>query len=204
MKAPKGRLDEPSIATHYKVHAVRNDLILTGLLKEIASGDRRAYKKLYDLIGGQLLRIVSNILRNDVAAEDALQEALLRIWRYAGRYEPARGTPMAWMGTIARNAAFDFGKAPVTHVDETTLDNLEFSTPPQDPPDQKLAQCLKRLPAEQGNAIILMYTYGLSHAELALYLGVPLGTVKSWVTRGTNQLRSQILDVGMLRTVDEQ
>lgn len=194
MKMTKGALSASAIQRHYQKSAEENDELLAGLIVQIAKGDRLAFKKLYDLVGGHLLRVVRNILRNNSEAEDALQETLLRIWRYAGRYEVGRGKPMAWMGTIARNAAFDFGKTPRVTLDERALDNLEFSTQPQDPPDVKLARCLILLPPEQARAITLMYTYGLTHNELALVLKAPLGTVKSWVKRGTEQLRIYLAD----------
>jgi RNA polymerase sigma-70 factor, ECF subfamily len=50
-------------------------------------------------------------------------------------------------------------------------------------------QCLKKLPEVQGKALMLMYVHGLTHPELADYLGAPLGTVKSWVRRGSEALR---------------
>lgn len=185
-----------AIATekYYKACAEENDRYLAGLIGQIAKGDRLAFKNLYELVGGQLLRVVRNILRNNGEADDAVQETLLRIWRHAGRYEAGRGKPMAWMGTIARNAAFDMGKTARLTVDDSVLENLEFATQPQDPPDAKLARCLLLLPAEQARAIVLIYTYGLTHAELALLLKVPLGTAKSWVKRGTEQLRVYLID----------
>jgi RNA polymerase sigma-70 factor, ECF subfamily len=181
-------------AKYYRDCADENDRYLAQLIGQIANGDRMAFKNLYDLVGGQLLRVVRNILRNGTEADDAVQETLLRIWRHAGRYDAERGKPMAWMGTIARNAAFDLSKTTRVVVDDSVLESLEFATQPQDPPDAKLARCLLLLPPEQARAIVLIYTYGLTHTELASLLRVPLGTVKSWVKRGTAQLRVHLLD----------
>ncbi len=159
------------------------------LLNAVATGDMAAFRALYDLAAGRLLAIAMNILRDREAAEDAVQEAFLRIWRKAGSYEVSRGTPLAWMGIIARNAALDSvrRRRPVEELEMT--DVIELAVQPVEPPDARLGQCLGRLPADQAKAIVTMYTYGLSHAELAQQLSAPLGTVKSWVRRGTQSLK---------------
>ena len=77
------------------------------LLQKVASGDLEAFRLLYDDVGGVVLAIASRILRDRQAAEDAAQEAVVRIWRNAGKFDPSRGTALAWIGTIARNAALE-------------------------------------------------------------------------------------------------
>ena len=165
------------------------DAILADLLQKTAAQDRLAFQALYDLVSGRLFSVIKGILRNNAEVEDALQESLLRIWRFAHRFDADRGKPMAWMSTISRNVALDIIKLKQIKVDVGILDSLEFATQPLNPPDRKLNQALMRLPPEQAKAIALMYTYGLSHSELAKLLQVPLGTAKSWVMRGTDQLR---------------
>jgi RNA polymerase sigma-70 factor, ECF subfamily len=159
------------------------------LLDRVAEKDMRAFRELYVEVASRLLAITTNILRDSQIAEDALQEAMLRIWRNADRYDAGKGAPLAWMGVIARNAALDMvNRRPPAELLEKA-DTLEFATLPVDPPDSRLWHCLRRLPPEQANAILTMYTYGLSHSELAEQLMVPLGTVKSWVRRGMLSLK---------------
>ena len=162
---------------------------LAALLRSVADGDKTAFRGLYDEAAGRLLAIAMRILRDRQAAEDALQEAFLRIWRNAARYEPRKGAPLAWMGVIARNAALDQLQArkPLEALD--LAEAPELSVAAVEPPDARLGQCLKRLPENHAKAIVTMYTYGLSHSELAEHLSVPLGTAKSWVRRGTEALR---------------
>lgn len=162
---------------------------LESLLKKAADGDMLAFRELYDSVADRLLAITNNILRDTQIAEDAVQEALLRIWRNAARYDPTKGAPLAWMGVIARNAALDMmQRRPAVELLEAA-DTLDLATPAIEPPDARLGQCLGRLPPEQSRAIVMMYTYGLSHSELAEKLTVPLGTVKSWVRRGMLSLK---------------
>lgn len=159
------------------------------LLQKVAHGDMAAFRQLYDETGGSVLGVTSRILRDTQTAEDAAQEAFVRIWRNAAKFDSSRGTALAWMSVVARNAALDL--VPRRAAPETleAADTIEFADVTVDPPDAKLGQCLGRLPPDQARAIVTMYTYGLSHSELAEKLGLPLGTVKSWVRRGMAKLQ---------------
>ncbi len=180
--------------SHRSSGSPQNEERLSKLISRIAVSDKLAFKELYGLVSPRLCAVARNILRHNAEAEDALQEAFLRIWRFSGRFDLARGAPMAWMSTIARNAALDIVRSKRSVLDLGALDELEFATQPLDPPDVKLERGLKSIPPEQAKAIRLMYAYGLSHSELAVTLNVPLGTVKSWVKRGTDQLRIYMKD----------
>jgi RNA polymerase sigma-70 factor, ECF subfamily len=159
------------------------------LLQKVAAGDMAAFRQLYDETGGSVLAIASRILRDNLTAEDAAQEAFVRIWRNASKFDPARGSALGWMSIIARNAALDLvpRRAPAEMLD--AADTIELADVAVDPPDAKLGRCLGHLPPDQARAIVTMYTYGLSHSELAERLDQPLGTVKSWVRRGMTKLQ---------------
>ncbi|MCW1427812.1 sigma-70 family RNA polymerase sigma factor [Novosphingobium sp. JCM 18896] len=159
------------------------------MLRHVAAGDMAAFRAVYDHAAGRLLAITMAILRDRAGAEDAVQEAFLRIWRKAGTYQASRGAPLAWMSVIARNAALDQARSRRGTEEIEVADVPDLAVAPVEPPDARLGQCLGRLPADQARSIVAMYTYGLSHAELAELLAVPLGTAKSWVRRGTQSLK---------------
>ena len=80
---------------------------LTALLGRIAARDAAAFATLYKQTSAKLYGVVARILtRGDVAA-DVLQEVYVRIWEKAGEFDPVKGSPLAWMATIARNRALD-------------------------------------------------------------------------------------------------
>lgn len=162
---------------------------LEDLLRGVGRADTSAFRTLYDQAAPRLFAIALRILGDRALAEDVLQEVFLRVWRRAGSYEAARGAPMAWLGTIARNAALDALAARRIDDDLDAAERPELAVAAVDPPDARLGQCLKRLPADQARAICEAYTYGLSHAELSQRLAVPLGTVKSWLNRGMASLK---------------
>lgn len=162
------------------------DSELSGLLLKVAQGDRAAYRALYDRSAGLLLRAAKRILGDQQLAEDAVQDAFLRIWRRASTFDPARGGAKAWMGRIVRNASFD--RLP-SQRDPRRIEQVETVVLPLEPVSATLRQCLDSLPLNQRDAIILMYVHGLTHSELADHLGAPIGTIRSWIRRGSNSLR---------------
>lgn len=167
-------------------HQSATDSDLSRLLLKVAEGDRAAYRTLYDDSAGLLLRAAKRILGDQQLAEDAVQDAFLRIWRRANTFDPARGGAKAWMGRIVRNASFD--RLP-SQRDPRRIEQVETVVLPVEPVSATLRQCLDALPLNQRDAIILMYVHGLTHSELADHLGAPIGTIKSWISRGSNSLR---------------
>lgn len=155
----------------------------------IGKGDRVAFRALFDAYARIAMGIAMRILRERDLAEDAVQEALMRVWRMAGKFDPARGAAKPWLGVIVRNTALDQvrGRRPAIAIED--VDTIYMAVNQPEPPDNRLRQCMAMLPSEQAKAIATMYNYGMSHSELADHLGQPLGTVKSWVRRGTHSLR---------------
>jgi RNA polymerase sigma-70 factor, ECF subfamily len=162
---------------------------LSQLLVRLADGDRRAFRELYDKTSSRMLGAALRIMGDNALAEDAVQEAYLRVWRSAARFDPERGEAMSWMGRIVRNVCFD--RLPKDR-DMARIEDIEIPVMPADPPDARLHACLKQLPENQSRALILMYVHGMTHPELAAYMNAPLGTVKSWINRGSHTLRTMM------------
>lgn len=162
---------------------------IEALLADMAGGNERAFRLLYEALANWVYAIAFRILRDPQIAEDAVQETFVKLWRTAGRYDVERGSAKAWIGIIARNCALDMGRRrlPASETGENSLELLEAVA--VEPPDPKLGKCLSQLPDDQAKAIIAMYTYGFSHSELSEQLDLPLGTIKSWVRRGTQALK---------------
>jgi RNA polymerase sigma-70 factor (ECF subfamily) len=161
---------------------------LAELLGDIAGGDRAAARELYQLIGGRLYGIAHRILRDPGLAEDAVQEAFLKVWKNAHRFDAAKGMASAWMAVIVRRVALDRRpKVAMQVLPELTAPavDLDYVHP-------RLRECLAELPVMHRNALVLMYVYGLSHSELAAAMDAPLGTVKSWVRRASTALKEKL------------
>jgi RNA polymerase sigma-70 factor (ECF subfamily) len=176
---------------------------LMALIDRVARRDEPALKALYDQTSGKLYGLALRVVRNHEWAEDALQETFLQIWRTAPDYRASLSPPMAWLGLIVRSRSLDLlrrRKAEREHltdqIDEAMADTLAGDAP--NPMDTSLAsqqawalhQCLGKLENRQREVVSLAYLRDLSHGELAQQLKLPLGTVKTWIRRGLDQLRS--------------
>jgi len=159
------------------------------LLTDMAAGCEKSFRLLYDAQANWVYAIAQRILRDPQIAEDAVQETFVKLWRTAGRFDLARGSAKAWIGIIARNCALDMcrRRQPGNETGDAALAMLEAEA--VELPDPKLGKCLGQIPSDQAKAIMAMYTYGFSHSELSEQLAIPLGTVKSWVRRGTQSLK---------------
>ncbi|NQW81800.1 MAG: sigma-70 family RNA polymerase sigma factor [Polaromonas sp.] len=178
------------------------DLELIALLDRVAEQDHAALKALYDLCAAKLFGLAVRVVGNREWAEDVLQESFMSIWRSAGDYRASLSPPMAWLGLIVRSRGLDFLRRRTTsrsHVtqelDETMAETMEGNSPcPMDTAQASeqawaLHQCLGRLENRQREVVSLAYIRDLSHSELSLQLKLPLGTVKTWIRRGLDQLR---------------
>ena len=179
------------------------DDLLMDLIDRVARRDEVALKALYDLTSSKLYGLSMRVVGKAEWAEDVLQETFLQIWRSAGDYRASLSPPMAWLGLIVRSRSLDYLRrrsAERTHltdeIDDAMSDTLEGDSP--NPMDTTLAsqqawalhQCLGQLENRQREVVSLAYLRDLSHGELAEQLSLPLGTVKTWIRRGLDQLRT--------------
>lgn len=178
------------------------DSELMELLDRIAARDEPALKRLYAQTSSRLFGLALRILGQRDWAEDVLQESYLAIWRSAPEYRSALSPPMAWMGLVVRSRALDFlrrRRAERTHLSVELDDALAQTLPDGGDSPLDLAQaseqafalhqCMRRLEQRQREVVHLAYLRDLSHGELSAQLRLPLGTVKTWIRRGLEQLR---------------
>ena len=190
------------IADNLSMNPESTDAELIALLDSVARQDAAALKTLYDRCSPKLYGLAVRVFSNREWAEDVLQEAFLNIWRSAGDYRASLSPPMAWMGLIVRSRGLDFLRRRTsdrTHLtqelDEHLAETLEGDTPnPMDTAQASeqawaLHQCLGQLDNRQREVVSLAYIRDLSQSELAQQLKLPLGTVKTWIRRGLDQLR---------------
>lgn len=168
---------------------LRDSLLPGAIFSKIATGDLKAFQNLYHENCSFVFGIAIRILRDASLAEDAVQETFVKIWRSAGQFDAALGTPQGWISIIARNVALDLSRKRRPFEDLSDIDIQAIAVDPCQPFDPKLGQCLARLPDEQVTAIVAMYNYGMSHSELSSHLGAPIGTIKSRVRRATRSLK---------------
>jgi len=173
---------------------------LAVLLAQSALKNQRAFGDLYQLTSAKLYGVALRILRRQDWAEEVLQECYVRIWNHAGDYAAAKSAPLTWMTSIVRNRCLDWLRRPQAEAtgeeyeiaveawrDEAPgpMDSLLAATDAA-----ALARCLEQLEGKQRQSIMLAFFHGLSHSELARHMQQPLGTVKTWVRRGLERLKT--------------
>jgi len=173
---------------------------LEALLSRCALHDQRAFAELYRYTSAKLFGVALRILRREDWAEEVLQESFVNIWNHAAAYAAAKSQPMTWMTSIVRNRSLDWLRRPrqedtnvdydllVENVRDDSADPLEQLA--QSAEASALAHCMTLLDSQQRQSIALAFQHGLSHSELATHLRQPLGTIKTWIRRGLERLRS--------------
>jgi RNA polymerase sigma-70 factor (ECF subfamily) len=177
-------------------------LIAPELVARAAKGDAKAFEALYDQSSSLLFTLALRILGDREEAAELLQEVYLEVWRKAARYDPARGSPVAWLVTLARSRAIDRlrSRAARGHGRADTMDRASAAELPAGNPgpeeaaaDRELrvavARALADLPEGQQQAMELAFYEGLSHTEIAARLRQPLGTIKTRIRLGMSKLK---------------
>lgn len=172
------------------------------LIRGIASGEQDALGQLYDSTHRAVFGLIQRILNDPAGAEEVTLEVYTQVWRQASNYDPRRGTPSAWILTIARSRAIDrFRSTDQTRKRQEPLSMVETARSSGIDPEQSASEAERRtlvraaldtLPPDQRNVIELAYFGGFSHSEIAARLSLPLGTVKTRTRLAMGRLREAL------------
>ena len=181
---------------------ISRDQDWAALIRRVADGDQSALATLYDSTSRLVFGLILRIVVDRTIAEEVLLDVYTQVWRQAASYDIKRGAPLAWLMTIARTRGIDrlrSGRHEQQHKE--SLDAIgEITTNDASPETetviaerrQLVRSALESLSPEQREVIELAYYSGLSHSEIALKLGQPLGTVKTRTRLGMMKLRDML------------
>ncbi|CAN7598815.1 sigma-70 family RNA polymerase sigma factor [Pseudoduganella sp. LjRoot289] len=172
-------------------------------LAAAAARDAKAFRLLYNATSPKLFGYALRILHKRELAEEVLQESFISIWHSARSYQSELAAPMTWMAAVVRNKALDALRRTdgsleidVDTFDSTILDALRdpAATPIealQISGDAKaLAYCMAMLEGLHRQVIGMAFYHDLSHSEVAQQLAIPIGTVKTWIRRSLERLKT--------------
>jgi RNA polymerase sigma factor (sigma-70 family) len=141
------------------------------------------------------------LVRNTHDAEDIVQEACLRAFKFFGGFQG--GDPRAWLLKIVRNTSYSFlEKNRVVNLAEEFDEQIHVRDVPtfdaetimvRDVESRMLRESLEELPVNFREVLVLRELEGLSYKEIAEMIGVPIGTVMSSLARGRDRLRESLL-----------
>ncbi|MDO9410852.1 RNA polymerase sigma factor [Patulibacter sp.] len=190
--------ERPSTTSPADLSCVPDD----ALMRRAAHHDARAFEAFYDRHISSAWAVSFRAVGTAQRADDVCQEAFLSVWRAAGRFDPARGTARSWVLAIVRNRAIDQLRVYQRTTDRDALDDASVELQPTDPLGGTESSALRNvsslatrrllhvLDADQQQVVELAFFRGLSHAEIAVRLGLPLGTVKARIQRGLARMRA--------------
>ena len=169
---------------------------LAALLAEVAKGDQAAFEAVYDRVAAPVFGTVRSVVRDPSLSEEVTQEVFVEVWRAASRFDAGKGSPMAWVATIAHRRAVDRVRSEqraaernrraassliaYDDVAETVEDKLDR---------ERVRRCLRTLTDLQREAVTLAYYGGYTYREVANLLRVPAGTVNTRMRDGLIRLR---------------
>ena len=167
------------------------------LLTRIASRDREAFRQVFDHFAPRIKAYIIAQGTDLQAAEEVVQETMVKIWRKAEQFDPARAAASTWIYTIARNMRIDHLRK--INRPEPDMDDPAFVPDPEPLPSENLSQAqdakilhtaIQKLPKEQQAVLRAAYFEEKTHPEIAEMLEIPLGTVKSRVRLALKNIRA--------------
>lgn len=171
------------------------------LIQRATTGDQSAFATLYETTSKVVFGLVLRIVPERATAEEVLLDVYTQAWRQAGNYDSSRGSPLAWLMTIARSRAIDRLRSNRQDQHNEAIDDANGLVSSSISPEeasvlserQRLVRtALDSLVPEQREVLELAYYGGLSHTEIAEKTGHPLGTVKTRTRLGMMKLREML------------
>jgi len=175
------------------------------LIARIARGDESAFSQFYDAYAGLAFGMIRRILRDKEAAEDVLQEVFWQVWREAVSFDPARGSPEAWLVMRAKTRAIDrlrsIRRKEKTFVAPVAEGSARGEAGGEGPDlgvehRELVGGALAHLPDAQRRVVELSFYEGLTQVEIAARLQEPLGTVKTRSRLALERLRAVLREKG--------
>ncbi len=169
------------------------------LMSRVSSGEPGAVEELFDRFGGLVFRIARQMLPSNAEAEDAVQEVFLRLWKTAHRFDPERAKLVTWVILLSKRHVIDRLRRKSSRP--KTVAAPEEAIPGKAPAPTRLERdesglqlrsVVATLPELQRLVIEKAYFGGFTLREISIQMDLPLGTVKSALSRGLGRLRDRL------------
>ncbi len=174
---------------------------LVDLLRRSGRGDEAAFARLYDATASRVFGLALRVVRDRAQAEEVAQESFLEIWRTAARFDPDRGSPLAWLLTITHRKAVDrVRSAESSSRRESTYHDQNHAVEHDSTAEaaqasleaRRVRSALAHLTEVQREAVSLAFLGGYTHTEVATMLDLPVGTAKTRIRDGLIRLRDAL------------
>lgn len=170
------------------------------IAENLRRGDPAGLAAAYDRYGAIAFSLIVRITRDSSAAEDLVQELFLRLWNRIHDFDGQRGSLNVWLLAIARNIAIDYIRSshsrfltrmqPLEKTDHSSISYKPSEVDSILDNSKAIRDAFSALNVNQRRVIEMAYFQGFSQSEIAVRLGEPLGTVKSWMRSALSKLRT--------------
>lgn len=169
----------------------------------LARGEPAVLREIQHDYAGLLSGYLNQLLRDEAAAEDVLQQVMLEVWQRGSRFDPERGSIVSWLLTLARSRAIDQlrRQLPEPSDPHLTAAIIDGRTIQRDRAEElaeqwRVAHLLKQLPHQEAELLRMRFQLDMSQSEIAVATGIPLGTVKMRMVSALERLRVLIEEEG--------
>ena len=176
---------------------------LDDLLLRVAAGDAPAFEQVYDRVSSSVFGAIRRVLVDYAQSEEVAQEVLVEVWTTASRFDPARGSAMGWIHTMAHRRAVDRVRtAQAAHDRDDRVARRDWMPSFDEVAEEveatleheEVRRCLEQLTTLQRESVSLAYYGGYSYREVAEQLRAPVGTVKTRMRLALAKLRQVLAD----------
>ncbi len=169
------------------------------ILPRLGRGNPEAAEELMDRYGGLVWSLARRHTRTASDAEDAVQEIFLALWKNAARFDELKASEPTFITMIARRRLIDLhrhrsrrppaegGAAELETLTDLRADNIELGAEAK-----QAARAVDKLNPKEREVVLLATYHGMSHSEIATHVGMPLGTVKTYIRRGLMLVREAL------------
>lgn len=191
----------PGVAPSALTARAAESIELAALLERCGRCDQQAFAELYDRTCARVYGLALRVLHDPGYAEETTQEVYLQIWRTAANFDPAKGSAVSWLMTVAHRRAVDRVRTEQSHAHREVVYGAGHMGCEFDEITEEVGRRLDRqavraglatLTETQREAISLAYFGGRTYAEVAEHLGVALPTVKSRIRDGLTRLKKSL------------
>ncbi len=182
---------------------------LATLLQAVKAKNRNAFEMLYDTTVQRVFSLALRITQQQEMAEEVVSDVYLQVWQQADTYVPERGKVIAWLCVLCRSRALDALRRNSTVLRQSAVDLDSVPEPenPSGPPDlmqsveegSAIHVALGKLTGQQRQLLALAYFQGYTHSELAAFMDMPVGTVKTHLHRAMIKLK-ELMSRGRVRS----
>ncbi len=158
----------------------------------LRQGDKKAIEAIYDRYAGSLFGVLMNMLKNEDAAKEVLQESMIKVWKNGKKYDPAKAKLFTWLLRIVRNKAIDFLRSQKTRSDyeiQIATSNVSNNKVFVHPEHMDVADHLDKLEPKYREVLRALFYSGMTQQEVSDHYAIPLGTVKTRLKIGLRELR---------------